>query len=143
MNGLGGEWPTGVQLGSVQSLSTEFYQPLEQRHAAFARASASTSLRKTPIYSDGDRLAIYRIQENRAVLDGGLNVGPFGQASLGWAERSLGSVLDTGPDALLNHSQRLGRPLATLGIDTYDQPVFPTRRIKIDITYFDALRHND
>src|SRR5258706_7745495 len=127
MNGLGGEWPTGVQIGSVQSLSTEFYQPLEQRHAAFARASASTSLRKTPIYSDGDRLAIYRIQENRAVLDGGLNVGPFGQASLRWAERSLGSVLDTRPVALLNHSQPLRGPPATQRIDTHHHPVFPTR----------------
>ncbi len=143
MNDLGAEWLTGVQIGSVQSLSTEFYQPLEQRHAAFARISASTSLRKTPIYSEGDRLAIYRIQENRAVLDGGFNLGTFGQASLGWAERSLGSVLDTGPDALLNHSQRLGGPLATLAIDTYDQPYFPTRGFKVDITYFDALRHSD
>ena len=143
MNPLGAEWLLGAQIGSEQNISTEFYQPLDQRHATFLRAAASAGLRKTPLFFGGDRLAIYRIQENRAGIEGGVNIGVHGQASVGWVERSLGSVLDTGPDAFLNLSQRLGGPTAMVAIDTYDQPFFPTRGLKLDVTHFDALRASD
>ena len=139
MNSLGAEWLTGVQIGSEQALNTEFYQPFDQRHFTFARAFASAGLRKTPLFFDGDRLAVYRIQENRAGIEAGFNIGVHGQVSAGWIERSLGSVLDTGPNAFLNVSERLGGPIATVAIDTYDQPFFPTRGLKLDVSHFDAL----
>jgi NTE family protein len=139
MNSLGAEWLTGAQIGSEQSIKTEFYQPLDQRHLTFARAYARAGLRKLPIFSGPDRLAVYRIQENRAGVDTGVNIGAYGQVSAGWVERSLGSVLDTGPNAFPNSSERVGGPIATLAFDTYDQPYFPTRGFKIDVTHFDAL----
>jgi NTE family protein len=143
LNSLGAEWLTGVQIGSEQAISTELYQPLEARQASFVRASASAGLRKAPLFFQGDRLAVYRIQENRALFDAGVNLGAWGQASLGWAERSLGSVLDTGSDEFLNRSESLGGPLAAVAIDTYDQPFFPTRGVKLEVTHFDALRHSN
>ena len=143
MNRLGAEWLFGVQLGSEQSASTEFYQPLDQRHWSFLRASASAGLRKTPLFFEGDRLAIYRIQENRAGIEAGVNIGVHGQATLGWAERSLGSVRDTGPDTFPNLSQHFGGATAKVAIDTYDQPFFPTRGLKLDATHFEAIRATD
>jgi NTE family protein len=140
MNSLGGEWLAGAQIGSVQSIGTEFYQPLEQRHLTFLRATASAGLRKLPLFFGGDRLAEYRIQENRVGAEAGVNIGVHGQASLGWVGRSIGSVLDTGPDLVPNLSQRVGGPMATLAIDTYDQPFFPTRGVKLDFTHFEATR---
>jgi NTE family protein len=140
MNPLGGEWLTGAQIGSEQAINTEFYQPLDQRHRSYLRAFTSAGLRKAPIFFGGDRLAVYRIQENRAGFEAGVNIGVHGQASLGWIERSLGSVLDTGPNALLNVSERVGGPIATVAIDTYDQPFFPTRGMKLDVSHFDAMR---
>jgi len=139
MNPLGGEWLLGGQIGSQQGIGTEFYQPTDLRHLFFVRAAASTGLRKTPLFFGGDRLGVFRIQENRAELDAGLNIGVSGQASVGWAERSLGAVLDSGPgDTLLNSSARLGGPVASLAIDTYDQPFFPTRGLKLDASWLDA-----
>ena len=143
MNSLGGEWLLGTQIGSEQNLSTEFYQPIDPRHLGYVRAYASAGLRKTPLFFENNRLAVYRIQENRAGLEAGVNIGVYGQASVGWVERSLGSVLDTGPDAFLNLSQKLGGPTVTVAIDTYDQPYFPTRGLKLDATHFDALRVTD
>jgi NTE family protein len=140
MNALGAEWLTRAQIGSEQSINTEFYQPLDQRHLTFARAYAGAGLRKLPLFFGGDRLAVYRIQENRAGVEAGINIGVHGQISAGWVERSLGSVLDTGPNAFLNVSERLGGPAATVAIDTYDQPYFPTRGLKLDVSHFDALR---
>jgi NTE family protein len=140
MNSLGGEWLVGAQIGSKQSLSSEFYQPLDKRHASFLRPYASTSLAKDPLYQEGDRLAVYRVQHNIAGLEAGANLGVWGQAKAGWAERRLSSVLDTGPADLPNITERVGGPTATLAIDTYDQPFFPTRGVKLDVTHFEA-RH--
>jgi NTE family protein len=97
INSLGGEWLVGAQIGSVQSIATEFYQPLDSRHRFFLRPQAGTSLRKTDLYFDGDRLAVYRVQETAASFDGGVNFGTYGQARLGWREKRIGAVLDTGP----------------------------------------------
>jgi NTE family protein len=140
INDLGGEWLLGTQIGSEQSIWTEFYQPLDKRHASFVRPYASTALTKAPLFFDGDRVAIYRVQHNRAGLEAGVNLGVHGQARAGWMERRVGAVLDTGPDSFFNLTERMGGPTATLAIDTYDEPYFPRRGVKLDITHFDALR---
>ena len=140
MNSLGGEWLLGAQIGSNQAIETEFYQPLDKRHTSFLRPYALTALAKAPLFFEGDRVAVYRLQHNAAGLEGGVNLGVHGQARLGWVERRLGAVLDTGPDAFLNMTERLGGPTAALAIDSYDQPFFPTRGLKLDATHFEALR---
>ncbi|HUP97461.1 MAG TPA: patatin-like phospholipase family protein [Usitatibacter sp.] len=143
MNTLGGEWLLGAQIGSNQNIETEFYQPLDKRHTTFLRPYASTGLSKAPLYFEGDRQAVYRVQQNAAGIEGGVNLGVHGQARLGWVERRIGAVLDTGPDAFLNLTERLGGPTAAIAIDTYDQPFFPTRGLKLDVTHFDAQRVTD
>ncbi len=140
LNPLGGEWLLGGQIGSVQDIATEFYQPLDLRHTSFVTASASAGLKKLPLFENGDRLAVFRVQENRAAISAGANLGVFGQARVGWVERSLGAVLDTGPDQFLNSSERMGGPQASISLDTYDQAFFPTRGFKLDVTHFDAQR---
>ncbi len=143
VNRYGAEFLLGGQIGSEQELSTEFYQPLDLRHRFFTRAYASTGLRKLPLYDQGDRLAIYRIQDSRAGIEGGLNIGVQGQASTGWVERRIGAVLDTGPDSFFNVTQFIGGITANAAFDTYDQPFFPTRGMKLDFTHFDAQRVTD
>lgn len=140
INSYGGEWLLGGQIGSEQAISTEFYQPLDLRHVFYVRPYGSTALRKTPLYFGGDRLAVYRVQENNGGIDFGVNLGVFGQASIGWVEKRLGAVLDTGPDFLLNLTERLAGPTAALSIDTYDQPFFPTHGVRLEVTHFDAQR---
>ena len=143
MNSLGAEWLLGTQLGSEQNIYTEFYQPLGRRHLTFVRAHAIAGLRKTPIFQSNERVAIYRIQENNAGLDGGMNLGVYGQASVGWIERSMGAVLDTGPSTFSNRSLHVGGATARVALDTYDQPFFPTRGFKIDATHFEGVRVTD
>lgn len=140
MNSLGGEWLVGVQIGSNQSASTEFHQPLDKRHASFLRPYASTGLAKQPLFEGGDRTAVYRVQDSAAGLEAGGNLGVYGQVRAGWVERRIGSVLDTGPSTLPNLTERLGGPTAALAIDTFDQPFFPTRGLKLDLTHFEARR---
>ena len=143
MNPLGGEWLLGTQIGSEQALWTEFFQPLDKRHASFIRPFASTSLEKAPLFFEGDRVAVYRVQHNRAGIEMGVNLGVHGQARAGWMERRMGAVLDTGPNSFFNVTERMGGPTATLAIDTYDEPYFPRRGLKVDVTHFDAVRGGD
>ena len=144
LDSLGGEWLVGAQIGSLQSLSTEFYQPMDLRHLFYARPYGFISLFKRPVYSGSDRLAIYRVQDNRAGLEVGGNFGAHGQAGLGWAERHLGAVLDTGPEAsFLNSTHQFGGPTATVRIDTYDQPFFPRHGMRLDLTHFEAMHVGD
>lgn len=140
LNPLGGEWLLGAQIGSEQRLDTELYQPLDTRHLWFVRPHASTSLDKAPLYFESDRVAEYRVQQNVAGVEAGVNLGVHGQARIGWAERRIGAVLDTGPDTFLSLTERMGGPTAALHIDTQDQPFFPTRGVKLDATHFDAMR---
>ena len=143
INSLGGEWLFGMQLGSEQNLATELYQPLDRRQWTFVRARAVAGLRKTPLFFEGDRVAIYRIQENSFAVDGGTNLGAYGQASVGWIERSMGAVRDTGPQTFINRSLHVGGAEARVSIDTYDQPFFPTRGIRVDATHFEGIRVTD
>lgn len=138
MNPLGGEWLVTGQIGSDQAIATEFFQPLDKRHRTFLRPYARTGLAKEPLYDDGDRIAIYRVQQSAAGVDLGLGLAAVGQATVGWVERRIGAVLDTGPDTLPNLTERIGGPTATIAVDTFDQPYFPTRGVKLDATYFDA-----
>jgi len=138
LNVLGGEWLASAQIGSVQNIATEFYQPVDSRQRFFVKPYASTSLRKLPLYFEGDRLAIYRVQDSRAGAEAGLNLGVYGQARAGWVERRSGSVLDTGPTFIPNLTERLGGATAELSIDTYDHPYFPTNGVKLDVTHFEA-----
>lgn len=140
MNPLGAEWRLGAQIGSEQRLDTEFYQPVDLRHAGFVRVYAGTSLEKAPLFFEGDRVAVYRIQNTSGGAELGYNVGVHGQLALGWVERRIGAVLDTGPESFANITHRLGAATARLAIDTYDEPFFPRRGVKLDVTHFDAQR---
>ena len=135
---LGAEWLLGAQIGSEQSIATELYQPLDLRRVFFVRPFAAAGLRKVPLYFEGDRLAVYRVQENRAGIEGGVNLGLDTRVSAGWVERHLGAVLDTGPDSFFNITQRVGGPTAAFVLDTFDQPFFPTRGMKLEASYFRA-----
>ena len=140
MNPLGGEWLFGAQIGSQQRVDSEFYQPLAKDHTWFVRPYGSTGLEKAPLFFEGNRVAVYRVQKSAAGLEGGINLGVSGQVRAGWVERRIGEVLETGPDVFHNVTERIGGPTAALAFDTYDQPYFPTRGIKIDVTHFDAQR---
>ena len=143
MNSLGGEWLFGAQIGSLQRIDTEFYQPLDKNHVTFLRPFGNTGLEKAPLFLEGNRVAVYRVQKSAAGFEGGVNLGVSGQVRVGWAERRIGEVLETGPDVFNNLTERIGGPTVAISVDTYDQPYFPTRGIKLDVTHFDAARVTD
>jgi NTE family protein len=140
LNRLGAEWQLGGQIGSEQFLATEFYQPLDHGHHGFVRPFASISSRVIGLYNDGDRLAEYNVRDLRGGLEAGLNLGIYGQSSVGWRVRRTKSSRDTGSPLFPDVNESSSGFTAKVAIDTEDAAFFPTRGYRGNIDYFDAWR---
>ena len=138
LNANGGEWLTALQFGSDQAIATEFYQPVEFRQIGFVRPYTSLFTRRAGIYDDNRRLAEYRLEQARAGIDTGANLGAYGQVKVGWVERHEEAKLQTGPALAPDAKARLSGFTANLALDTYDSAFFPTRGYQFDLDYFDA-----
>ena len=143
LNSLGGEWLAAAQIGSDQRLLTEIYQPIEPRQVWFVRAFLDGQNDIVSLYSNGSRVAEYKATAVEASAETGFNLGAYGQARLGWAERRTKAELETGDPILPEGDQRVGGARATLAIDTYDFAFFPTRGYKVDAEGFEARRVSD
>ena len=138
LNKLGGEWLAALQFGSEQRLLAEFYQPLDPQQVWFVRAYASGLDAKTGVYDGNDRVAEYRARQGEIAVEGGANLGVYGQARVGWVERKVKANVETGTSVFPDVDEQMGGPRGTLAIDTYDYAFFPTRGYKIDAEIFDA-----
>jgi NTE family protein len=138
LNSFGAEWLTIAQLGTTQALGMQFYQPVDYRQTWFVQPWATASSRKASLYFEGDRVADYRVPEYQAGIEGGVNLGTYGQARLGWEERKDEAHLEIGSPILPDASSRVGGITANLAIDQYNFAFFPTRGYKVDMSYFDA-----
>ncbi len=143
MNAFGGEWLTAAQLGSNQGIGTEFYQPLDYRQRYFVRPHVGVDQSKVGLYLDGDRRAEYILREARVGLDLGVNLDVYGQAKVGWLERSLRATLDTGSSLFPDAKGQVGGVAASLALDTQDFAFFPTKGFRANLDYFDAMRVSD
>jgi len=140
LNSRGGEWLTGLQIGSDQAFFTELYQPVDVRQRFFVRPFFATEAHKVGIYSNGDRVAEYRGREDRAGVVGGANLGVYGQAFAGWVERRLSTTLETGAPQFPELKGDVGGVTAAVAIDTQDFAFFPTKGFKANASYFSAER---
>ena len=140
INSFGGELLTVAQMGSNQGLAVDFYQPLDYRQRYFVRPYAKVEQEKLGFYFDGDRVAEYRVRDNRAGLDVGVNLDVYGQARLGWLERRLRATLDTGDPVLPDSKGEIGGVAAGIALDTQDYAFFPTKGYQAKLDYFDAVR---
>jgi NTE family protein len=143
MNAFGGEWLTVAQMGSNQGIATEFYQPLDYRQRYFIRPFLGMEQRKLGLYFDGDRLAEYRTRDARAGVDVGVNLDVYGQAMVGWLERSLRATLDTGDPVLPDVKGDVGGVSASLALDTQDFVFFPTRGYQAKLDFFDTVHESN
>ncbi|QJR09996.1 hypothetical protein DSM104443_01047 [Usitatibacter rugosus] len=140
MNSYGGEWRLGGQIGSEQFITTEFYQPLDYAQHTFVRPFAFFDSRQIGIYNEGDRLADYTFRDSRIGIEGGLNIGIYGQARLGWVHRWLNLGRDTGIEIFPSFKDRVSGPSLNIALDTEDQAYFPTKGFQGRIDYFHALK---
>lgn len=140
LNAYGGEWLTGLQIGSDQVFFTEWYQPVGVRQRFFVRPFIATEAHKVGVFSNGDRVAEYLGREDRAGVAVGANLGVHGQASAGWIARRLSTTLETGSPRFPDVKGDVSGLTANVALDTQDYAFFPTKGFKANATYFLADR---
>lgn len=125
LNRLGGEWLTEVQIGQFTFLSTEFYQPIEERGRFFVAPHAKIGQSTTGIFSGEDRVAEYLVKDARAGLDAGAVLGTWGEARLGAQWRRVDAKVDTGSPVLPDVKETTAGARAQLAVDQLDHAWFP------------------
>lgn len=143
LNPYGGEFLAGAQLGTTEAIAAEFYQPVEYRQVWFVRPYLSASSHQANLYSNGQRIAEYRVPEYHVGLELGANLGIYGQARVGWQERKSEAHLGVGSPILPDATSRVGAITGALAIDQFNYAFFPTKGYNLDVSYFDARRVND
>jgi NTE family protein len=125
LNQLGGEWLTEAGIGQNTYLSTEFYQPVEERGRYFVAPSVRIGESTTGVFAGEDRVAEYLVEEAQARLDAGAVLGTWGEARLGALWRSVDAKVDTGSPVLPDIEETTAGANARLAVDQLDHAWFP------------------
>lgn len=127
INDLGAEWRTDLQVGSTMYARTEFYQPLDTRRLFFVAPSVALERRTLDLFRGPDRLARYDVRTASARLEGGMNLGRYGEARVGYVAGTARASLDTGPPEFAPPSGRvqLGALTGRVIVDQLDSANFP------------------
>ncbi len=126
INPLGGEWRTIVQLGSERRFFTEFYQPLDANTRWFINPIFEGERRNLNLFDNGNKLAEYDVAEVGISLEGGRELGYWGELR-GGVRRSMGSAdLEIGDPRLGDFDDfDKGEGFLRLSLDTFDNAYFP------------------
>ena len=124
MNRLGGEWLTEVQIGNHPSLFTEFYQPINERGHIFVAPHLRFGQTIQGVYSDGHRIADYKVKESRVGFDLGAVLGTWGEARIGPVMRRIEAKVETGSLVLPGLSEDASGYAVRLYADQLDHAWF-------------------
>ncbi|MDX5297767.1 MAG: patatin-like phospholipase family protein, partial [Gammaproteobacteria bacterium] len=83
LNARGGELHNSVQLGTDPRLRTELFQPVSYGHRRFLLAGLEWSKQDASLFDAGGRVAEYKVEETRADLGWGVEIGTSAEIILG------------------------------------------------------------
>jgi len=126
MNPSGGEWRSGVQIGSEWALFTEFHQPFGHRHRFFVNPKVGLQERIVNFVVNNDVTASFRIEEALAQLSTGREFGTWGEARVGvrYADGKANRAI--GDPSLLDKPFNRGEVFVRLSQDELDDFSIPT-----------------
>ena len=126
INPSGGEWRSGVQIGSEWALFTEFHQPFGPRHRFFVNPLVGLQERIVNVVANNDVTASFRIEEALAQLSAGREFGTWGEARVGvrYADGEANRAI--GDPSLLDVPFKRGEVFARLSQDELDDFNIPT-----------------
>src|SRR5512134_3785118 len=131
LNRLGGEWLSEAQFGQTSYLATTFMQPLHERGVYFVAPYARFGETRRALFVGEDRVAEYIARDSRVGVDGGVNLGTWGELRLGPVWRQVKGEVDTGSTALPEADERSAGMRARLIADQLDHPWFPHHGFRV------------
>jgi len=126
LNRLGGEWETGVILGSSQGIVSEFYQPLDYDDRFFVSSRARLLRSNLGMYSaNNERSRAYRATDMSGQFDVGMNIGTIAQFRLGYRRGLQDRRPVVGPNTVTKKTIDKAALVASAEYNTIDNFNFP------------------
>jgi len=125
INRLGGEFRTELQVGESPRFFAEIFQPLDYGTRWFLNPKLEVRRTNEGLFDDGIQLAQLRSRQTSVSLEGGRQLGNWGEFRLGvlrlWSDASL----RIGDPGIATGQGDLGAFLAQVAYDTIDQVDIP------------------
>jgi len=126
MNPRGGEWRSGVQIGSEWGLFTEFHQPFGLRHMLFVNPFVGYKERIVSVVENEEVTASYRISETLAQLSAGREFGTWGEARVGVRYSDGDADREIGDPSFPDTPFKRGETFVRLSADEFNDFNIPT-----------------
>ena len=121
LNSLGGEWRSVIRIGERQQLSTQFYQPLDERGRWFVEPSISYLERNVNSFVGDEIQSQFRVTNYQATLGVGRVLGNVAEVRAGLSRGSGETTVNIGtPRPPLDFDT--GAFFASVRYDTIDNP---------------------
>ena len=125
LNPLGGEFRAEVHIGQSPRLFAEFFQPLDYRSRWFVNPRVELRRTARGLFREGAQLAQYDASEAIMALEGGRQLGNWGELRVGVSRSQSDESLRIGDPALGEGEGDLGLLIAEFAWDTIDQVDIP------------------
>ena len=142
LNNLGGELIYNGEIGSINRLGVNYYQPLDARQSFFFEGTAGVGQTRINVYENDRRIAQYRDSENGFGAHLGANIGLLGPVRLGWVQRRRYFDLDIGDPSLPTGDMKMTGWKASLDFEQFDRMYFPTRGWAAQLSWFESPGSN-
>jgi len=126
INSLGAEWRNDIQVGTANSYTTEFYQPLDVRGRFFVAPALGAGIRPFRFYQGDSLVAAGDTNSLSGSFDVGMTLARWGELRLG-VDRSYGDYdVEITTSAVSNSNFDDGATHVQLQYDTLDKASVPT-----------------
>lgn len=140
INPYGAEWRTELGFGSVTGINTEFYQPVTYSGRYFMAANYTYALGDLIIMNDAGDIGKYRLRENVAGLDFGINLWRWSTARLGIRLGKEDAFVAAESEPLFQDREFKLRDLAfRFRHDSMNSFTFPFSGTRLDVLWEAAL----
>jgi NTE family protein len=140
VNQLGAEWKTQVEVGSTNSIYSEFWQPLDRTRFFFVMPHVEWRQNPYDVWINNTRQAQYRITRYDAGLDAGIQLSVYGEAAVGIVIGRLKADPRIGEVDLPETQAQIGAITGRVLIDQMDNPNFPNKGYWGRLTLFSSLK---
>lgn len=125
INPAGGEWRSGVQIGSEPAVGTEFHQPFGQDLMFFANPSIGYRERVFSVVENDNVVASLSVNEAFAELGIGRELGSWGEIRAALRYASGEASVRIGAPTLIDYSFDRAETLVRFSLDEFDSLNFP------------------
>lgn len=134
-NSYGGEWQNILQVGSIEKLGSQFYQPLDGGLKWFVAPAVLLTRFEQELWADGEPLAEYRVRQKLARVNFGRVLGNWGQLRIGAFVSDNKAEPRIGDPSFPSTKEDRGGIEADFFVDTEDSVSFPQSGALVNLSY--------